>query len=167
MRSTQQSIAYAHCSAPPAGHDGLLHEHGAASALRAPILALLTLFENHRLALLALSENHRLALLALSENHQTDKSDARFRSKSRASHNEIKHAARVLSRYRDARRTRILRIRLWLTVRVNHKKFQRPLQASGTFFYLASCRIKHAASNASASERESESITVPAISGII
>ena len=26
--------------------------------------------------------------------------------------NEIKHAARVLSRYRDARRTRILRIRL-------------------------------------------------------
>ena len=33
--------------------------------------------------------------------------------------NEIKHAARVLSRYRDARRTRILRIRLRLTVRVN------------------------------------------------
>ena len=33
-------------------------------------------------------------------------------------HNEIKHAARVLSRYRDARRTRILRIRLRLTVRV-------------------------------------------------
>ena len=32
--------------------------------------------------------------------------------------NEIKHAARVLSRYRDARRTRILRIRLRLTVRV-------------------------------------------------
>jgi len=32
--------------------------------------------------------------------------------------NEINHAARVLSRYRDARRTRILRIRLWLTVRV-------------------------------------------------
>ncbi len=36
--------------------------------------------------------------------------------------NEIKHAARVLSRYRDARRTRILRIRLRLTVRVNHEK---------------------------------------------
>ena len=35
--------------------------------------------------------------------------------------NEIKHAARVLSRYRDARRTRILRIRLRLTVRVNKK----------------------------------------------
>ena len=34
--------------------------------------------------------------------------------------NEIKHAARVLSRYRDARRTRILRIRLRLTIRVNH-----------------------------------------------
>ena len=33
--------------------------------------------------------------------------------------NEIKHAVRVLSRYRDARRTRILRIRLRLTVRVN------------------------------------------------
>ena len=33
--------------------------------------------------------------------------------------NEINHAARVLSRYRDARRTRILRIRLRLTVRVN------------------------------------------------
>ena len=33
--------------------------------------------------------------------------------------NEIKHAARVLSRYRDARRTRMLRIRLQLTVRVN------------------------------------------------
>ena len=32
--------------------------------------------------------------------------------------NEIKHAARVLSRNRDARRTRILRIRLRLTVRV-------------------------------------------------
>ena len=32
--------------------------------------------------------------------------------------NEIKHAVRVLSRYRDARRTRILRIRLRLTVRV-------------------------------------------------
>jgi len=32
--------------------------------------------------------------------------------------NEIKHAARVLSRYRDARRTRILCIRLRLTVRV-------------------------------------------------
>ena len=32
--------------------------------------------------------------------------------------NEIKHAAQVLSRYRDARRTRILRIRLRLTVRV-------------------------------------------------
>ena len=32
--------------------------------------------------------------------------------------NEIKLAARVLSRYRDARRTRILRIRLRLTVRV-------------------------------------------------
>ena len=32
--------------------------------------------------------------------------------------NEIKHAARVLSRYPDARRTRILRIRLRLTVRV-------------------------------------------------
>ena len=30
--------------------------------------------------------------------------------------NEIKHAARALSRYRDARRTRILRIRLRLTV---------------------------------------------------
>jgi len=37
------------------------------------------------------------------------------------SKNEIKHAARVLSRYRDARRTRILRIRLRLTVRVNKK----------------------------------------------
>ena len=36
--------------------------------------------------------------------------------------NEIKHAARVLSRYRDARRTRILRIRLRLTVRVNKKR---------------------------------------------
>ena len=35
--------------------------------------------------------------------------------------NEIKHAARVLSRYRDARRTRILRIRLRLTVRVNKR----------------------------------------------
>ena len=33
--------------------------------------------------------------------------------------NEIKYAARVLSRYRDARRTRMLRIRLQLTVRVN------------------------------------------------
>ena len=33
--------------------------------------------------------------------------------------NEIKHAARVLSRYRDARRTRILRIRPRFTVRVN------------------------------------------------
>ena len=32
--------------------------------------------------------------------------------------NEIKHAARVLSRYRDARRTRMLRIQLRLTVRV-------------------------------------------------
>jgi hypothetical protein len=30
---------------------------------------------------------------------------------------EIKHAARVLFRYHAARRTRILRIRLWLTVR--------------------------------------------------
>ena len=35
--------------------------------------------------------------------------------------NEIKHAARVLSSYRDARRTRILRIRLRLTVRVNKR----------------------------------------------
>ena len=39
----------------------------------------------------------------------------------RSAHNEIKHAARVLSRYRDARRTRILRIRLRLTVRVKNR----------------------------------------------
>ena len=38
--------------------------------------------------------------------------------------NEIKHAARVLSRYRDARRTRMLRIRLQLTVRVNQSSRQ-------------------------------------------
>ena len=35
--------------------------------------------------------------------------------------NEITHAARVLSRYRDARRTRFLRIRLRLTVRVKKR----------------------------------------------
>ncbi len=40
--------------------------------------------------------------------------------------NEIKHAARVLSRYRDARRTRILRIRLRLTVRV-----KKPVKSPG------------------------------------
>ena len=34
--------------------------------------------------------------------------------------NEIEHVARVLSRYRDARRTRILRIRLRLTVRIKN-----------------------------------------------
>ena len=39
--------------------------------------------------------------------------------------NEIKHAARVLSRYRDARRTRILRIRLRLTVRVKKRTSKR------------------------------------------
>ena len=43
--------------------------------------------------------------------------------------NEIKHAARVLSRYRDARRTRILRIRLRLTVRVKKGGRKRPLSA--------------------------------------
>ena len=37
----------------------------------------------------------------------------------RASPERDKHAARFLSRNRDARRTRMLRIRLWLTVRVN------------------------------------------------
>ena len=111
------------------------------SALRAPILALLTLFENHRLALLALSENHRLALLALSENHRTHKSDAQFRSESRTNHNEIKHAARVLSRYRDARRTRILRIRLRLTVRV--KKVPEAPAGFWNFFSI----WLHAASN--------------------
>ena len=40
--------------------------------------------------------------------------------------NEIKHAARVLSRYRDARLTRILRIRLRLTVRV-----KKPVKSPG------------------------------------
>ena len=40
--------------------------------------------------------------------------------------NEIKHAARVLSRYRDARRTRILLIRLRLTVRV-----KKPVKSPG------------------------------------
>ena len=44
-------------------------------------------------------------------------------------HNEIKHAARVLSRYRDARRTRILRIRLRLTVRVKKAGRHSPLSA--------------------------------------
>ena len=43
----------------------------------------------------------------------------------RSAHNEIKHAARVLSRYRDARRTRILRIRLRLTVRVKKARILR------------------------------------------
>ena len=41
---------------------------------------------------------------------------------------EIKHAARVLSRYRGASRTRILRIRLRLTVRVKKGFFSRSVK---------------------------------------
>ena len=66
--------------------------------------------------------------------------------------NEIKHAARVLSRYRDARRTRILRIRLRLTVRVNKKRAAVTrlsdiysaciyLSASGNFLFVNFMRI--------------------------
>ena len=53
--------------------------------------------------------------------------------------NEIKHAARVLSRYRDARRTRILRIRLRLTVRVN-KKTRIEKTYSGILRIYPACR---------------------------
>ena len=50
--------------------------------------------------------------------------------------NEIKHAARVLSRYRDARRTRILRIRLRLTVRVKKPPHFRLRETCGGIFHL-------------------------------
>ena len=53
--------------------------------------------------------------------------------------NEIKHAARVLSRYRDARRTRILRIRLRLTVRVNKEaRTAQVLAVRASGFFLLS-----------------------------